>query len=74
MKLAAVTSRTVVDHTRKVSYFESTLGPNIVPLKLKNLGLAKGSGMRAAAVETDFMLIADIDNAMPSSSLEARWC
>ncbi len=56
--------RTVADSTSKMYYYESTLSPNIVWVNLNALNLEPGSGVRAAAVETDYSLIGNIDSRL----------
>jgi choloylglycine hydrolase len=41
----------VLDHTRKVYYFESALSPSIVAIDLKQIDFAPGSGIRSVALE-----------------------
>lgn len=45
--------RTVLDHTRKVSYFESALSPSSVAIDLKQIDFAPGSGIRCVAAGQD---------------------
>ena len=49
--LAPTYWRTVLDHTRKVYYFESALSPSIVAIDLKQIDFAPGSGIRSVALE-----------------------
>ncbi|MDR3659022.1 MAG: linear amide C-N hydrolase [Mycobacterium sp.] len=56
--------RSVADSTNKVYYFESTLSPNIVWINLNDVSFDPGSGVRAVAVEHDYSLIGNIDNAL----------
>jgi penicillin V acylase-like amidase (Ntn superfamily) len=49
--LAPTYWRTVIDHGRRVYFFESALSPSIVWVELAALDLAPGSGIRAIAVE-----------------------
>jgi len=51
--LAPTYWRTVLDHTRKVYYFESALSPSIVAIDLKQIDFAPGSGIRSVALEGD---------------------
>jgi len=41
----------VLDHTRKVYYFESALSPSIVAVDLKQIDFAPGTGVRSVALE-----------------------
>jgi choloylglycine hydrolase len=49
--LAPTYWRTVLDHTRKVYYFESALSPSIVAVDLKQVDFSSGSGIRSVALE-----------------------
>ncbi len=49
--LAPTYWRTVLDHSRKVYYFESALSPSIVAIDLKQIDFAPGSGIRSVALE-----------------------
>ncbi|MFN6164289.1 MAG: linear amide C-N hydrolase [Planctomycetota bacterium] len=49
--LAPTYWRTVLDHTRKVYYFESALSPSIVAVDLKQIDFAPGTGVRSVALE-----------------------
>ena len=49
--LAPTYWRTVLDHTRKVYYFESALSPSVVAVDLKQIDFAPGSGVRSVALE-----------------------
>lgn len=49
--LAPTYWRTVLDHTRKVYYFESALSPSIVAIDLKQLDFSPGTGIRSVALE-----------------------
>ena len=51
--LAPTYWRTVLDHTRKVYYFESALSPSIVAIDLKQIDFAPGSGVRSVALESE---------------------
>ena len=56
--------RSVADSTTKVYYFESALSPNIVWVNLNKINLGPGSGIRAVAVEDNYSIIGNIDNAL----------
>ncbi|MEI6252329.1 MAG: linear amide C-N hydrolase, partial [Mycobacteriaceae bacterium] len=56
--------RSVADSTNKIYYFESALSPNIVWVNLNNVNLGPGSGTRAVAVEENYSIIGNIDNAL----------
>lgn len=56
--------RSVADSTTKVYYFESALSPNIVWVNLNKINLGPGSGIRAVAVEGNYSIIGNIDNAL----------
>lgn len=56
--------RSVADSTNKIYYFESALSPNIVWVNLTKLSLGPGSGIRAVAVEDNYSIIGNIDNAL----------
>ena len=56
--------RSVADETNKIYYFESALSPNIVWVNLNNINFAPGSGVRAVAVEENYSIIGNIDNAL----------
>jgi len=43
--------RTVLDHGRRVYYFESTLSPFVVAVDLKTIDFKPGSGVRSIALE-----------------------
>ena len=57
--------RTVLDHGRKVYYFESALSPNVVWVNLNDIDFSPGSGTRAVALEgpEGFALMGKINNA-----------
>jgi len=54
--------RTVLDHGRRVYYFESALSPYVVGLDLGKIDFAPGSGIRSVALEgeTAYHLSGDI--------------
>ena len=56
--------RSVADSTNKIYYFESALSPNIVWVNLNNINFNPGSGVRAVAVEENYSIIGNIDNAL----------
>jgi penicillin V acylase-like amidase (Ntn superfamily) len=56
--------RSVADSTNKIYYFESALSPNIVWINLNNINFKPGSGVRAVAVEENYSIIGNIDNAL----------
>lgn len=56
--------RSVADSTNKIYYFESALSPNIVWVNLNNTNFNPGSGVRAVAVEENYSIIGNIDNAL----------
>jgi choloylglycine hydrolase len=56
--------RSVADSTNKIYYFESALSPNIVWVNLNNINFRPGSGVRAVAVEENYSIIGNIDNAL----------
>jgi len=56
--------RSVADSTNKIYYFESALSPNIVWVNLNNINFKPGSGVRAVAVEENYSIIGNIDNAL----------
>jgi choloylglycine hydrolase len=56
--------RSVADSTNKIYYFESALSPNIVWVNLNNINFTPGSGIRAVAVEGNYSIIGNIDNAL----------
>ena len=56
--------RSVADSTNKIYYFESALSPNIVWVNLGDINFAPGSGIRAVAVEDNYAIIGNIDNAL----------
>jgi len=56
--------RSVADSTNKIYYFESALSPNIVWVNLNNINFTPGSGVRAVAVEENYSIIGNIDNAL----------
>jgi hypothetical protein len=61
----------VADSTNKIYYFESALSPNIVWVNLNNINFAPGSGVRAVAVEENYSIIGNIDNALkPAESIK----
>lgn len=43
--------RTVLDHSRRIYYFESALSPNVVWVNLNEVDFSPGSGIRAVALE-----------------------
>ena len=45
--------RTVLDHGRRVYYFESALSPYVLGVDLKTIDFAPGSGIRAVALEDE---------------------
>lgn len=49
--LAPTYWRTVLDHTRKVYYFESSLSPSIIWVDLNKIDFNPGSGVRSVALE-----------------------
>lgn len=56
--------RSVADSTTKIYYFESALSPDIVWVNLNKINLGPGSGIRAVAVEDNYSIIGNIDNAL----------
>jgi len=56
--------RSVADSTNKIYYFESALSPNIVWVNLNNINFNPGSGVRAVAVEENYSIIGNLDNAL----------
>ena len=56
--------RSVADSTNKIYYFESALSPNIVWVNLNKINFAPGSGVRAVAVEGNYDIIGNIDDAL----------
>lgn len=56
--------RSVADSTNKVYYFESALSPNIVWVNLDKISFDPGSGVRAVAVEENYSIIGNIDDAL----------
>jgi choloylglycine hydrolase len=58
--------RTVLDHGRRVYYFESALSPYVVGVDLTKLDFAPGSGIRAVALEGEeaFQLSGDINDQL----------
>lgn len=64
--------RTVLDHGRRVYYFESALSPYVVGLDLKTIDFEPGSGIRAVALEgaEAFELAGDIgDQLVPAGPI-----
>jgi choloylglycine hydrolase len=57
--------RTVLDHGRRVYYFESALSPYVVAVDLKKIDFAAGKGLRRVALEGEaaFQLAGDITTA-----------
>jgi hypothetical protein len=57
--------RTVLDHSRRVYYFESALSPNVVWVNLNEVDFSPGSGIRAVALEgaEGFALMGKINTA-----------
>lgn len=43
--------RTVLDHSRKIYYFESALSPNVIWVNLNEVDFSPGSGIRAVTLE-----------------------
>jgi penicillin V acylase-like amidase (Ntn superfamily) len=58
--------RTVLDHGRRVYYFESALSPYVVGVDLKTIDFAPGSGLRSVALEGEaaYQLSGDIGGAL----------
>ena len=58
--------RTVLDHGRRVYYFESALSPYVVGLDLTKIDFAPGSGIRSVALEGDaaYQLSGDIGDKL----------
>jgi choloylglycine hydrolase len=58
--------RTVLDHGRRVYYFESALSPYVVGVDLKKIDFAPGSGIRSVALEGEkaFQLSGDISGEL----------
>jgi len=54
--------RTVLDHRRRVYYFESALSPYVVGVDLTKIDFAPGSGIRSVALEGEkaYQLSGDI--------------
>lgn len=63
--LAPTYWRMVIDHTRRVYYFESALSPYVVAVDLKKVDFSPKSGVRSVKVEGDegFNLIGNINAA-----------
>jgi len=57
--------RNVLDHTRKVCYFKSSLSPSVVAVDLNKIDFAPKSGIRSVALEGDeaFKLQGNINDA-----------
>ncbi|MFM1996426.1 MAG: hypothetical protein RLZZ111_813 [Planctomycetota bacterium] len=64
--------RTVLDHGRRVYYFESALSPYVVGIDLKKVDFAAGSGIRSIALEGEqaYQLSGDIsDEVKPAAPI-----
>ena len=54
--------RTAADHIQKIYYFESTLSPNIVWVKLNKLDFKSGAPVKRLKLEGNYDLSGDISD------------
>lgn len=54
--------RTAADHMRKIYYFESTLSPNIIWVKLNSLNFKSGAPVKRLKLEGSYDLAGDLSD------------